>query len=90
MFHLGKSRPSEADNKFNLTDADAVYEWIEQEMSKFIAQLPAKGLWRKDRATLESEIQTLGYVKNLPVQTASSADPVVVSRFYDPSTGLED
>jgi hypothetical protein len=41
VLHTGKSRKKEADQKFNLHDATAVFNWIEKGFSKFQEKLPA-------------------------------------------------
>jgi hypothetical protein len=39
IFHLGKARPIDGRLKFNTDDAKAVFDWIEEEMKKFVAAL---------------------------------------------------
>ena len=54
VFHLGKSRPSEADLKVAAANRKLVFEWIESNFRKFLEQLHKdwKPHWNSDRADL--------------------------------------
>ncbi|WP_409189835.1 hypothetical protein [Bradyrhizobium sp. RDM4] len=81
VFHLGKVRPTDV-GKFTLEEAVAIHSWIESEMEKFVEQLGSlRGHWNARRATpTDRPPPTFRITRQL--QTASSADPVIVS--YDP------
>ena len=55
VFHLGKSRPSGAKEKFNVNDAGTLYAWVEKEMGQFLKKLSdtQREQWPDDRAKLE-------------------------------------
>lgn len=75
IFHLGKSRP-DGEGKFDINDIKRVYPWIEQEMEKFIKQLPAdlKKYWNQARSIPPPKDKSLS-VATLGPQSASSAAP---------------
>lgn len=81
LFHLGKSRPTEAKGKFDTADAKIVLDWIENEMAKFLAALSSekRALWKEDRATLNPEDIKPDHITVFgDAQTTSAADPVSV------------
>jgi hypothetical protein len=42
VFHLAKGRPTEAEDKFSLENAKAVYEWVKENFADFLAKLPPR------------------------------------------------
>lgn len=82
VFHLGKARPTDK-GKFTLQEAVAIYDWIASEMQKFIQQLGSwREYWNEQRAApAERRAGPTLRITGLQAQhqTASSADPVIVS-----------
>ncbi len=40
MLHLGKQRRTETKDKFNIDDAKAILDWVDQSLKEFVAALP--------------------------------------------------
>jgi len=71
VFHLGKSRPTAAEAKFNSSKVHDVYNWIESEMDAFLTELPPdlKVKWNASKAG--SKVITTYHFDNLPSLSAS-------------------
>ena len=50
IFHLAKRRPVDPNEKFDVTKAKDVADWVENNMSAFIAELKSPYSWNADRA----------------------------------------
>ena len=54
IMHLGTTRKAREEEKINLTDTKALFDWIESEIQRFAEGLPKelKSHWRPERADL--------------------------------------
>jgi hypothetical protein len=81
IFHLDKARPRDASEKFQLEDAKAVVQWIEEGIREF-----RKGLKPEDQAKWNETIAPADY-SGLTIrleqakQTACTAGPLTSSTF---------
>jgi hypothetical protein len=73
VFHLGKSRPTEEDDKINVCRAAKVRDWIEQNFSAFKSNLNSDHYpWDGDRASPSKMIRIALNSKNMPTTTNST------------------
>jgi hypothetical protein len=54
IFHLGKNRPRDPEKQFNSTNADEVFQWIEDAMARFVSLLSPeyRAHWNEEGARL--------------------------------------
>jgi hypothetical protein len=85
VLHLGKERSSDPEKKTNTDHADRLYQWIEKEMSRFLASLSPEDRihWRGDGADLDKVYNRLVEIHQCPMPTTSHP-LVTVSSFHSP------